>query len=70
MKIARFVVAAVLAVSFTQFTFGDDAKPEKKYKEGGCCATAKAKGEECKHPCCVEAEKDGKVCTKCNKEAK
>lgn len=31
-----------------------------------CCDKAKAKGEDCKHKCCVEAKKDGKVCEKCN----
>jgi len=31
-----------------------------------CCEKAKAKGEECKHKCCVEAAKAGKVCEKCN----
>lgn len=31
-----------------------------------CCEKAKAKGEECKHKCCIEAKKDGKVCEKCN----
>lgn len=31
-----------------------------------CCDKAKAKGEECKHKCCVAAKKDGKVCEKCN----
>ena len=40
---------------------------EKKYKDGGCCDKAKKKGEKCAHPCCVAAEKDGKVCEKCNK---
>ena len=24
-------------------------------------------GKTCEHPCCVKAEKDGKVCEKCNK---
>ena len=28
---------------------------------------AKKAGKECKHPCCVAAAKDGKVCEKCNK---
>ena len=31
-----------------------------------CCDKAKAKGEECKHKCCVDAKKEGKVCEKCN----
>ncbi|WP_050023534.1 hypothetical protein [Verrucomicrobium sp. BvORR034] len=41
---------------------------ESKYKEGGCCDKAAKKGEKCAHPCCVEAEKAGKVCEKCNKK--
>jgi hypothetical protein len=36
-------------------------------KEGSCCDKAKKAGKECKHPCCVAAAKDGKVCEKCNK---
>ena len=31
-----------------------------------CCEKAKAKGEECKHQCCIDAKKEGKVCEKCN----
>jgi len=31
-----------------------------------CCATAKAGGKECDHPCCIEAKTGGKVCGKCN----
>jgi hypothetical protein len=31
-----------------------------------CCEKAKAKGEACSHPCCVEAAKEKKVCEKCN----
>jgi hypothetical protein len=70
MKIGRLLVAALLAVSITSFSFAEEKKTEKKYKDGGCCATAQAKGEACKHPCCVKAEKDGKVCEKCNAEKK
>ena len=71
MKIGRFFVAAMLAVSFASVSFAEEKKTEKKYAEGSCCAKAVAKGETCKHPCCVEAEKEaGKVCTKCNKEKK
>jgi hypothetical protein len=40
---------------------------EKKYKEGGCCDKAIKGGGKCEHPCCVKAEKDNKVCEKCNK---
>lgn len=41
---------------------------ESKYKEGSCCDKAAKKGEKCAHPCCVEAEKENKVCAKCNKK--
>jgi hypothetical protein len=70
MKIGRFLVAALLAVSVSSVAFGADEKAEKKYKEGGCCAKAKAEGEACKHPCCVKAEEGGKACEKCNKAEK
>lgn len=40
---------------------------DHKYTEGSCCDKAAKKGEKCAHPCCVAAEKEGKVCTKCNK---
>lgn len=38
------------------------------FDDGSCCHKAHGKGEECEHPCCVEALKDGKVCAKCNPE--
>ena len=31
-----------------------------------CCDKAKAAGKTCKHKCCVEAAKNGKVCETCN----
>lgn len=43
---------------------------EKNYKPGGCCDKAAKKGEKCAHPCCVDAEKENKVCAKCNPEKK
>ena len=73
MKLGRFFMAAVLGLSLAGgFSYANDdtKKDEKHYKEGGCCAKAKAAGHECKHPCCVAAEKDGKVCEKCNAPAK
>ncbi|QIF02687.1 hypothetical protein [Roseimicrobium sp. ORNL1] len=56
----------ILTVSamMTSFSFAADSK----YKEGGCCDKAAKKGEKCQHPCCVDAEKAGKVCEKCNKK--
>lgn len=75
MKIARLFVAAVLAVSMCgAVSFAEDKKPadkaDKKFTEGSCCDKAQKASKECKHPCCVDASKEGKVCTKCNKEEK
>lgn len=36
------------------------------FDKDSCCATAKAGGKDCDHPCCVEARNAGKVCEKCN----
>ena len=33
-----------------------------------CCDKATAKGAECTHPCCVEANLIGKICFKCNSD--
>ena len=41
---------------------------DKKYAEGSCCDKAHKKGEKCTMECCVKAEKDDKVCAKCNKK--
>ena len=56
-------VFAVLSLLGSVTAFGAD----KKYKADGCCDKAAKKSEKCAHPCCVAAEKDGKVCEKCNK---
>jgi hypothetical protein len=61
MKLTTILIAS-LALAGGAFS------EEKKYKEGGCCDKAAKKGEKCAHPCCVAAEKDGKVCEKCNKK--
>jgi len=58
-------ILTIIVTSLALVTAGLAA--DKKYKEGGCCAKAAKKGEKCAHPCCVAAEKDGKVCEKCNK---
>lgn len=61
MKITHILAAiAALALCGTAFA------AEKEYKAGGCCDKATKKGEKCAHPCCVEAEKENKVCEKCN----
>ena len=37
-----------------------------RYDPGSCCEKAAAVQKACDHPCCVEAEKAGKVCAACN----
>ena len=74
MKVGHWLMAAMLAVSACgTVSFAAekaaDKPADKQYKEGGCCDKAKKAGEACKHKCCVAAEKDGKVCEKCNKAA-
>lgn len=63
MKLVSLFAAVAMGLAFVGGTFA----AEKKHKEGSCCDKAAKKGEACKHPCCVAAEKDGKVCEKCNK---
>mgnify|MGYP006908272762 FL=1 len=63
MKLASLFSTVLVALALV----GGALAAEKKYKEGSCCDKAAKKGETCKHPCCVAAEKDGKVCEKCNK---
>ncbi len=76
MKLGRLFVAVALAFSVSTVAFGEDNKKpadkgaEKKFTEGSCCDKAQKAGKECKHPCCAEAAKENKVCTKCNKEKK
>ena len=60
-------VFAVLSLIGFVSAFGAD---DKKLKPGGCCDKAAKAGEKCAHPCCVTAEKEGKVCAKCNGEKK
>ncbi|MBI2424997.1 MAG: hypothetical protein HYV27_19375 [Candidatus Hydrogenedentes bacterium] len=40
--------------------------PLAKFDADSCCFKAAEAGGKCDHPCCVEAEAAGKVCTKCN----
>ena len=56
-------VFAVISLLGLVAAFGAD----KKYADGSCCDKAAKKGGKCAHPCCVSAEKEGKVCAKCNK---
>lgn len=56
-------VFAVLSLIGSVAAFGAD---EKKLKPGGCCDKAAKAGKKCEHKCCVEAEKKGEVCKKCN----
>lgn len=63
MKIASLFSALIVGLALA----GGAIAADKKYKDGSCCDKAAKKGEACKHPCCVAATKDGKVCEKCNK---
>ena len=63
MKKLSFILSVIAMSVLSTGAFAAD----KKYKEGGCCDKANKKGEKCEHPCCVTAEKDNKVCEKCNK---
>lgn len=61
-------LTSILTVVITSLALaGSGIAADKQYKAGGCCDKAQKKGEKCAHPCCVAAEKDGKVCEKCNK---
>lgn len=59
MKVIKLLVLSVFALSL----LGSPAFAET------CCEKAKAKGEECKHKCCVAAQKEGKACEKCSPKA-
>ena len=65
MKITH-ILAAITAMALSTAAFG----AEKDYKPGGCCDKAAKKGEKCAHSCCVDAEKENKVCEKCNGKKK
>jgi len=61
-------LTSILTVVLTTLALAGGAlAADKQYKAGSCCDKAAKKGEKCTHPCCVTAEKDGKVCAKCNK---
>ena len=49
---------AAIACAFTLMTAAALA-------DQSCCVKEKAKGKDCKHPCCVEAHKQAKTCEKC-----
>jgi hypothetical protein len=57
MKLTKLFIAGMFALALL-------AAPA--FAGESCCDKAKAKGEECKHKCCVDAKKDGKTCEKCN----
>jgi len=69
-KFAKYMLAAVLAVSISSTGFAEEKKPAPKFAEGSCCDKAAKAGEKCKHPCCVKATEAGEVCAKCNKPKK
>lgn len=66
MKTPRlFAALAAIALAFggLNLSAADQKAPEGK--AAPCCARATAKGEVCKHDCCVTAAKDGKACEAC-----
>jgi hypothetical protein len=68
MKLVRLFAACVFAVSACGIVaHAADDKPKPKYTEGSCCDKADKAGKKCTHKCCQDAEKDNKVCEKCNK---
>ena len=64
---AKTVCAKCNPVGAASEPEGEPAKAA--FDEGSCCATAKAEGKACEHPCCVEAAAAGTICAKCNPKA-
>ena len=64
MKLIKLLTVAACAFALVAGSAMAQDKAEKAKKT--CCEKAKAKGEACSHPCCVEAAKEKKVCEKCN----
>jgi hypothetical protein len=63
MKLIKLLTVAACAFALVA---GSAVAQDKPAKKQSCCDKAKAKGETCSHPCCVEAAKEKKVCEKCN----
>jgi hypothetical protein len=42
------------------------AAPAMAREHETCCTRAKAAGKKCDHKCCVKADKEGRLCEKCN----
>jgi len=62
MRALRFLLPIAFAwCLFVTAGIAADKKPKLT-----CCQEAKAKGEECKHRCCINAHKANKSCEKCN----
>ncbi len=66
MKFVMTIAATLIAAGALMAA---ESKLEGKVKEGSCCDKAIKAEKACKHPCCVEAAKEKKVCAKCNKES-
>ena len=66
MKLIKLLTVATCAFALVVGSAMAQDKPAPEKAKKTCCQKAKAKGEACAHPCCVEATKDGKVCEKCN----
>ena len=61
----RTLKLLVLA-AFTWCVLAGPGIADEKKPKLTCCQEAKAKGEECKHRCCINAHKANKSCEKCN----
>lgn len=73
MKIRTLMMAMIaMAIGFgaANAVAEEKAQPKSPFTKDSCCAKKYVNGEACQHPCCLEAAKDNKVCTKCNKDAK
>lgn len=67
MKTILSVLVVAVAMTFSVQAADKVPTTDKKYSPGSCCDKAKTAGKTCEHKCCVEAEKKGEVCGKCNK---
>jgi hypothetical protein len=68
----KYILSALALATMMTFSVdaADEKKPagdKKKYTESSFCDKAQKAGKTCEHKCCVEADKKGEVCGKCNK---
>ena len=63
LRLFAAIAAVALTVGGLTLSAAEEKAPEGK--PAPCCARATAKGETCKHDCCVTAAKAGKACEAC-----